>query len=274
MSKPIPPVVGARMNNPTPSDASADRAAIVPSVLARPLARITERLVGEHDGLTVLTMVTDACRGLLRAQATGVLLLDPRGGVQVAAASDEQARLIELLQAFSDEGPCSESIRTGKIVEIDDVESTVDRWPAFARAAVDAGYRKIVALPMRLDRQTVGGLNLLYTKYVRLTDAERELGQALTDLASLGLSQDRSTRRTRRFSEYTLTTLNDRVHVAQAVGYLAGALDLDPEQARTMFTEHANRHRINLADLARDLTSGVLRPTDVGTQSTAAPPNS
>ncbi len=256
------------MNNRRPSGMSTN----LPPEVARPLARITERLVGEHDGLTVLTLVTEACRGLLRAQATGVLLLDPRGGIQVAAASDERARLIELLQAFSDEGPCSESIRTGKIIEVDDVASTEDRWPAFARAAADAGYATIVALPMRLDGQTVGGINLLFTKNVRLTDAERELGQALTDLASLGLSQDHSARRIRRVSEYTLTTLNDRVHVAHAIGYLAGALDLDPEQARIVFTEYANSHRINLADLARALTSGVLRPTDIGTQSTAVPP--
>jgi GAF domain-containing protein len=235
------------------------------------LARITERLVGEHDGLTVLTLVTQACRGLLRADATGMLLLDPRGGMRVATASDERARLIELLQAFSDEGPCSECIRTGELIEVDDIGSTMDQWPAFARAAADSGYKSIVALPMRLDGDTVGGLNLLYTTNVRLSDAERELGQALTDLASLGLSQDQSIRRSRLFSEYTLTTLNDRVHVAQAIGYLAGALNLDPEQARAVFTEHASSHRINLAALARDLTSGVLRPTDIGPRSASTP---
>jgi GAF domain-containing protein len=259
------------MSDSTPSGASADASAIVPPVVARSLAQITDRLVGEHDGLTVLTLVTQACRGLLRAQATGVLLLDPRGGLRVAAASDERARFIELLQAFSDQGPCSESIRTGEIVEVYDLPSTADRWPAFARAAVDAGYTAVVALPMRLDGQPVGGLNLLYTANIRATAAERELGQALADLAILGLSQDQRNRRARRFSEYTLTTLNDRVHVAHAIGYLAGALGLDPEQARIVFTEHANSHRINLADLARDLTSGVLRPIDIAAP--AVPPN-
>jgi hypothetical protein len=48
--------------------------------------------------------------------------------------------------------------------------------------------------------------------------------------------------------------------VSQAVGILAGALDLEPEIARARLIAHGARTGRPLRDLAKDLTDGTLVP--------------
>src|SRR4051794_30214288 len=74
--------------------------------LAGALVELTTRLVDGTDATTVLRSVTDTGAALLRAAATGVMVLDPRGGIEVVAASDRPARFVEVLQTQTAQGPC------------------------------------------------------------------------------------------------------------------------------------------------------------------------
>jgi transcriptional regulator with GAF, ATPase, and Fis domain len=234
----------------------------VPDHVTDALAEITARLAARHDALSMLRAVADVCGTLLTADATGVLISDPRGGVAVAAASDERARFIEFLQAQSEEGPCVDCIAANAEIAVVDLAAE-DRWPRFRTAARDTGFRSLYAFPLRLVTGAAGGVNVLYTRRTELSEHERRLGQTLADLAVLGLTQERDERRAERLVEQTLTTLNDRVGVSQAVGVLAGALRLAPDDARTLLTAHAMSTGRSLRQLARAVTDGSLTPEAV-----------
>ena len=231
-----------------------------PNRVSDTVAAITARLTARHDGLAILRAVTDACVELLSADATGVLVRDPRGGVAVGSASDERARFVELLQVQIDQGPCLDCINDNTQVMSADLDMDRSRWPEFADAALGAGYRSVYAFPLRLMSRAVGGINVLYRLRTELSLSAVNLGQALADLAVLGLTQERDERRVERLAEQTLTTLNDRVHVGQAVGILVGALDLTPDDARTLLAEHAKLTGRSVRDLARAITDGSLSP--------------
>lgn len=223
------------------------------------LSELTASLIDRHDPDTVLRLVTAACTRLLGAAATGVMLSDPRGGIRVVSASDERSRFVELLQTQVDEGPCVDCIKDEVAVTAADLAAE-DRWPAFRPAALDAGYRAVHAIPMRLDRHVVGGLNLLYLEPAALDPSQQRLGQMLADLAVLGLSQETGPARVHRLTERTLTTLNDNVQLAHAVGLVAGTLDVGVDDARNLILDHAREHGSQVRDVARALTNGEIDP--------------
>src|SRR5579863_6825969 len=121
---------------------------------------LADTMVADFDVIDFLHMLTDRSVRLLAASAAGVVLADPRGELRVAAASTEQAGLLELFQLQNDQGPCLECFRTGRPVTATDLASAAQRWPRFAQAAMQAGFVTVEALPMRLRDQVIGALNL------------------------------------------------------------------------------------------------------------------
>jgi hypothetical protein len=114
-------------------------------------------------------VLTDRSARLLSASAAGVVLADPRGELRAAAASSDEARLVELFQVQNDQGPCLECLRTGENdqgpcleclrtgepVTAVGLAEPGQRWPRFAAAATGAGFGAVNALPMRLRDQDV-----------------------------------------------------------------------------------------------------------------------
>jgi GAF domain-containing protein len=223
------------------------------------LAEITACLVAGQDGGSVLRLVTEACVRLFDVAAIGVMLVDPRGGVEVVSASDERARFVELLQSQLQEGPCLDCVHTGTMVDVEDLSASRSRWPAFAAAATAAGYRSVHAIPMRLGGHPVGAMNLLHTERLTLPAMPLRLAQTFADLAVLGLTQERDDhRRAERLAEQTLTALNDRVAMGQAVGMVAGTLDIEPDHARTLLNTYARRESLAARDLALAVLGGRM----------------
>ncbi len=235
------------------ADVAGVRDEVVPA-----LSELTASLTDGHDPDAVLRLVTAACTRFLGAAATGVMLSDPRGGIRVVSASDERSWFVELLQTQVDEGPCIDCIKDGVAVTAD--LTADDRWPEFRPAALDAGYRAIHAIPMRLDRKVLGGLNLLYLEPAAPDPWQQRLGQVLADLAMVGLSQETGPARVNRLTERTLTTLNDRVHLAHAVGMVAGTLGIGVEEARDRILDHAREHGSQVRDVTRAITNGEVDP--------------
>jgi hypothetical protein len=222
------------------------------------LAVITASLVSRHDAGSVLRVISDACATLLDADAVGAIAADPRGGLQVIAASDQPARLIELLQTQLHQGPCVDSIAANAVITTGDLAEQSSRWPDFAPAATAAGFRSCNAFPMRLEARAFGGLNVLRSSPEALTEVQLGLGQCLADLAVLGLSQERDERRAERLAEQTLATLNDRVRISHAVGMLAAALTVEPAAARALLSAYGASTGRTLRDLAHALAEGGL----------------
>ena len=221
------------------------------NLLSDTFVDLADTMVDDFDVIDFLHMLTDRTVRLLSVSAAGVLLADPRGELRVAAASSEAAGLIELFQIQNDQGPCLDCFRTGQPVTAADLAGTGHRWPRFAAAATQAGFATVDALPMRLRDQVVGALNLFSAGTSRLGPAELRLGQALADVATIGLLQERNVRRAETLAEQLQVALNSRVVVEQAKGRLAERTGLDMDMAFTMLREHARNTNQRLTDVAR-----------------------
>jgi transcriptional regulator with GAF, ATPase, and Fis domain len=226
-------------------------------LLSDTFIELADTMVADFDVIDFLHMLTDRSVRLLAADAAGVVLADPRGEVRVAAASSEEAGLLELFQLQNDEGPCLECFRTGLAVTATDLAGLAPQWPRFAKAATRAGFATVEALPMRLRDQVIGALNLFAAGPAPFDAAELRIGQALADVATIGLLHERNVRRRETVAEQLQGALNSRVVIEQAKGKLAERLSIDMDRAFKMLRDYARNSNQHLTDVARDFVDGA-----------------
>jgi GAF domain-containing protein len=226
------------------------------NLLSATFVELTDTMVADFDIIDFLHVLTTRSVELLDVSAAGLLLADPRGELRVVAASSEAARLLELFQLQSDQGPCLDCFRSGRPVAATDL-SADQRWPQFAAAAGQAGFSAVQALPMRLRDQVIGALNLFRVGAGPFDADSVHVGQALADVATISLLQERSTRRRDTLNEQLQTALNSRVIIEQAKGKLAERLGIDVDQAFALLRAQARNSNQRLSELARAFVEGT-----------------
>jgi transcriptional regulator with GAF, ATPase, and Fis domain len=226
-------------------------------LLSDTFVELTDTMVAGFDVIDFMHVLTDRSVQLLEVDAAGLLLADPRGELRVVAASSEVARLIELFQIQNDEGPCLDCFRSGQAVHVPDLAAATERWPRFAPAAVQAGFTAVQALPMRLREQVIGALNLFRASAGTFADADIRVGQALADVATIGLLHERSMRRSDTLNEQLQAALNSRVVIEQAKGKLAERLGVDMDQAFNLLRDFARARNRRLSELAQAFVDGT-----------------
>jgi AmiR/NasT family two-component response regulator len=122
---------------------------------------------------------------------------------------------------------------------------------------------------MRLRRQTIGALNLFRATEGGLDDADVLAAQALADVATIAILQQRAAVEAKVLNEQLSQALNTRVVIEQAKGVLAERTNLDMEQTFNRLRAHARNHNLRLADVAQGVIDGTL-PT--GSLDAAPPP--
>ena len=225
--------------------------------LAHAFVGLADTLVADYDVVELAQQLVDSSMTFLPVAAGGIVVGDAKGDLHVLASSSEQTRLLELLQVEADMGPCLQAYRTGQAVFVDDLAVAPQRWPAFAERAAEYNFRSVTALPLRLRDERVGALNLFRTEPGPLPANDIAVGQALADVATIGILHQRIVTRSELVNQQLQTALNTRVVIEQAKGVLAerGAIDMD--HAFRLLRSYARRTQQRLADVARGVVEGA-----------------
>jgi len=234
--------------------------------LADVFVEMADTLVDDFDVIDFLHVMTERCVQLLGVSAAGLLLTDGQDTLQVVAASSERTRLLELFQLQADQGPCVECFRTGQPVSVADLPSA-RRWPRFTAAAAEVGFAAVHAVPMRLRTEVIGALNFFDTKPGAVDADKLRIGQALADVATIGLLQQRAIHRRDVLTEQLQTALNSRVLIEQAKGVLAERLHVDVADAFTVLRNGARSHNRRLSELAQAIVDGTEQIPEATTAS-------
>jgi len=218
--------------------------------LADVFVEVADTLVADFDVIDFLHSVAGHATEMTGAAAAGLMLSDLDGGLHYMGASDESARLLELFQIQHEEGPCLDCYRTGAQVTEVDLAAAGSRWPAFSEAALAIGVASVHAFPMRLRDQVIGALNVFGAQPGALEPDEARLVQALADLATIAMLQERVVRQAEILTEQLQFALNSRIVIEQAKGAVARATGVSVEDAFQLMRSHSRRHRVLLTDLA------------------------
>jgi transcriptional regulator with GAF, ATPase, and Fis domain len=232
-------------------------------LLAQTFVSLADALVEDYDVLDLMDRLVRACVDILDVTAAGLLLIDQRGNLQVVASSSEEVHLLELFQLQGAEGPCLDCVRTGVPVTVHDLSTAASRWPRFVAEVSRVGYGSVHAVPMRLRQEIIGGLNLFRRPGPPIGRLEEQLSQALADVATIGLLQQRSAHRASRLAEQLQTALDSRVVIEQAKGVLAQYAGLSMDDAYRALRQHARDHNRKLSALADIVVRGELSLDEV-----------
>jgi hypothetical protein len=113
---------------------------------------------------------------------------------------------------------------------------------------------------LRLRGQALGALNLLHTAPGSLSADDLALGQALADVATIGILQERAIRRGEIVNEQLQIALTNRVVIEQAKGVLGQHLQISTDEAFNRLRGYVRGHNLRLADVARLLATRQLDP--------------
>jgi GAF domain-containing protein len=226
--------------------------------LARVFVELADTLVDDFDVLELLHTLCERSVELLQADAAGLILADQRSVLHVMASTTEEAKVLELFVLQNDEGPCLDCYSTGERMVNIDLSEVEQRWPRFREATVTAGYRSTHAIPLRLRGQVIGVLNLFCVERSSLSEDDIALGQALCDIATVGLLQERTVRRAEVLAEQLQSALNSRILLEQAKGVLSERAGVSVDEAFALMRRHARRNRQQLRLVAGGVIDGAI----------------
>lgn len=219
---------------------------------------LADSLVTGYDVVDLMQQLVDTCVELLGCDAAGLMLADSQGHLRVMASSSDAVRTLELYELQNLDGPCLESFRQGRPVGAQSLSAADSRWPNFAPVARAAGFSSVQALPMRLRDTTIGALNLFLRASNLLSDDSRALAQALADVATISVLQQRATAQHELLTEQLQRALTNRLVIEQAKGVLAERGQLGMAEAFETLRAFSRRNRLAVSSVAAEVVSGEL----------------
>lgn len=225
--------------------------------LASAFVGLADTLVADYDVVEFAQHLVDSLMALLPVSAAGIMLGDANGRLHVFASSSEQTRLLELLQLEANAGPCLEAYHTLEAVLVPNIQQNQQRWPAFARRAAEYGFAAAFALPLRLREERIGAVNLFRAGAGTISDRDIAVGQALADVASVGILHQRILTRADVINQQLQTALNTRTVIEQAKGVLAERGSIGMDRAFGLLRRHARDTNQRLVDLAHAVVDGA-----------------
>lgn len=240
--------------------------------IVRAFVDLSTELVNDYDVLEMLSQLTTSCADLLDVSSAGLLLADNRGVLHVAAASSERTQQLELFQLQRDEGPCLDCYSSGTAVIVPDMAAEQERWPQFSRAALDAGFKSVHAVPMKLRGNILGALNLFGESVGCLEDSDLDLAQALAHVACVAIVNEKSASDHVTVNSQLQHALTSRIVLEQAKGVIAHAGGLEIDDAFIVLRGYARHHGRKIGEVAREVVNREIRGETLLQHSQSAAP--
>ena len=146
-------------------------------------------------------------------------------------------------------------IRVGHrgVIEIDG-----GTWPTFSTEALKHGFQSVHATPLRLRGQVIGTMNLFSHHVGALVPEDIAVVQALADVATIGILQERHIRSANLVAEQLQRALDSKILIEQAKGVLATTMNTIMNDGFAIMRAYARDRNLPLRQGAGDVISGRI----------------
>lgn len=224
--------------------------------LSAALARVQDVFAEAGTTAEAVDRLVEVARDLIPlAVGAGISVVDENGACTTVAATDPAVSAADALQFELGAGPCLRAWDTVSPQYVPDT-TTDSRWPAWGRAVAEAGIRSVLSVPLVIEGQEIGALQVYAAEPHAFTDHEEHLLSLLAGPVAVLLGVDR----TRRHDDTLLDAVADRDRIERAVGVLMERRSLSEDNARTSLLDTARDQGETLAQTADHLLDNTDRP--------------
>ena len=231
--------------NDTGTRSGADDLAQRLTELARDLQQFSSsQEVLDHIVATVVEMVPGA-------QDATITVAEKRKTARSAAASSDRARLFDVLQSETSQGPCLDALFEQETVRVDDL-ATDERWPALSARVEELGACSMVCFQLFVTGNTLGSLDVLATDPGAFSDESEHVGLLFASHAAIALADAQEL-------ESVKSALVNRDVIGQAKGILMERFKITADQAFLLLSKASQDANRKLHVVAADLAhTGAL----------------
>jgi GAF domain-containing protein len=203
-----------------------------------------------------LRRVGDLCVTLAECDTAGISVAD-RGVVTTWVATSPETERLDEHQYSTDEGPCLDAIREGRVFEVRDA-GTEDRWPRYMEQARYEGLAASLSYPMVVRGRSIGALNL-YSFGSPLPAADRSEIAVLAEHAAVAVANAQAYRRSRELVGHLTEAVESRDLIGQAKGVLIAMQGCSADEAFDLLRGMSQRTNRKLRDIAADVVASAQR---------------
>lgn len=169
------------------------------------------------------------------------------------ASSEEEIAVLDAVQYLAG-GPCVAAVERDEGIEVSESElMDEERWRMFGRATAHRAVRSTLTLPLVSDGDVVGSANLYAASDHAFEGHHDELARILGGRVSDVVRNADLSFSTRVTAEQAPGSLRRQNSLDAATGILAGAFNLDPDQAFQRLQDAAQRAGISIEQFAQAL---------------------
>jgi GAF domain-containing protein len=228
-------------------------------LLTQTLSEFAATLVQGFTISDVLHDLAERATAVVGADSAGVSL-QHAGHLRFVTALDERSSHLERVQENGQAGPCVDALRAGKAVAVHDLDEAERGWAAYGQAAREAGIAACAGIPMLLNGQKIGTLNIYSNTRRDWSEEDLDAARVLADIATSYVINASKLAQQRRISEQLQEALASRIIIEQAKGVLAAERGISIDEAFQCLRRHARSHRAPLRTVAEAVVNLGLRP--------------
>jgi len=210
---------------------------------------------------TLARIVYLACKSPIGANTAGITL-QSEGGPTSTAYYGDGALPLDRAQYATDDGPCLTAYRKAETIRLDHIATESGRWPDFATQAAQHGIHSSLSLPLVVNDQTLGALNLYATSFTPFTDDAVELARTFARQAAVAIANAEVYWRTYELTKNLEAALDNRDRIGQAKGILMATHEITSDDAFDLLRRISQNLNLKLRDVADHVIHTGQLPDD------------
>lgn len=221
------------------------------------VAELTKMNAGQQPLNDVLACTVALAKTVLRLPVEASVTLVDSQEATTPAFTGQVAFDLDERQYQLGYGPCLASAEAGQLISIPDM-ATEPRWPQFTVQAQSRGVYSSLSVPLPVQRQVIGALNL-YAPAKRLFGGDViELAHRFGDYAAVAIAHTTLYLSTSQLAEQMTHAMQSRAAIEQAKGILMGQRRCDADAAFDILVELSQKSHRKLRDVADTLIAHTL----------------